>query len=76
MLTISIDDYLFPEDGTEADFFDRLDDPIFRICNLYTILDKEGKIIPFIPNAAQLEILEEFYINGTKRLAVPKARQP
>jgi hypothetical protein len=75
MLTIKIDDFLFPEDGTEDDFYDRLPDPIFRICNLYTILDAEGCKVPFIPNDAQLEILEEFYRRGSQRLAVPKARQ-
>jgi len=75
MLSISLSDYLFPEDGTADDFYNRLSCPIFRICNLYSILDAEGQDVPFIPNDAQLEVLQEFYVNGTQRVAVPKARQ-
>ena len=48
-----------------------LSDPLWRICNLYWIVDKDGRPIPFQPNAEQLD----FYANLHTRNSVLKARQ-
>lgn len=50
---------------------DQFLDPIWRLNNLYTIIDKDGKAIPFRPNWAQNELLEGFH---TRNLIL-KARQ-
>lgn len=52
-----------------------LDDPFWRINNLYTIVDKNGKRIPFVPNKPQTRVLEDLYIYGKRRQAILKARQ-
>ncbi len=36
-------------------------DPRWRICNLYTIIDKSGKAVPFKPWDEQLEFLESIH---------------
>lgn len=46
-------------------------DPIWRLNNLYTIVDKNGRTIPFRPNWAQQELLEGFH----RRNLILKARQ-
>lgn len=48
-----------------------LADPWWRICNLYWIVDKNGKPIPFEPNPEQ----EQFYRELHTRNAILKARQ-
>jgi len=45
--------------------------PVWRICNLYTIVNKDGKIIEFRPNWGQLQLLEEY----RRRHLILKARQ-
>lgn len=45
--------------------------PVWRICNIYSIVDKDGKVIPFRPNWGQLQLLEE----QRNRHLVLKARQ-
>lgn len=50
---------------------DQFLDPIWRLNNLYTIIDKHGKAVPFRPNWAQQELLEGFH---TRNLIL-KARQ-
>lgn len=52
-----------------------LHNPIWRICNLYMVVDKEGKKIPFIPNKHQMKIIEDIYVHGKKRILILKARQ-
>lgn len=49
----------------------RLADQMWRLNNLYFIIDKGGKKIPFRPNSAQEKLLEEL----TLRHLVPKSRQ-
>lgn len=48
-----------------------LSDPWWRICNLYWIVDKDGKPVPFNPNPEQAK----FYKDLHTRNAILKARQ-
>lgn len=50
---------------------DQFLNPVWRLNNLYTIIDKRGKAIPFRPNWAQQELLDNFH---TRNLIL-KARQ-
>ena len=55
-----------------SDEFERLfKDPIWRISNIYKIINKQAQVIKFIPNTAQLKFLSEIWY----RNAIPKARQ-
>ena len=54
----------------------KLDDPIWRLCNLYSVKDKEtGRIVPFEPNAEQMEVINAVYVDGDKRILIIKCRQ-
>ena len=53
----------------------RLQDPLWRIRNIYRIVDKWGKAIPFRPTLEQNEILEDYYVKGRKRHVILKARR-
>lgn len=53
----------------------RMDSPIWRICNIYSIKNKKGKRIPFRPNRPQRAVLKAFFIERKKKLFIPKARQ-
>ncbi len=71
---IDLDDYKLPEeDGPEL--IEALKDPLTRICNIYKIVDKSGKLVPFVPNWAQRVVLYAIFIAGFHRIAIPKARQ-
>lgn len=50
---------------------DQFLDPIWRLSNLYTIMDKRGRAVPFTPNSAQLN----FLTNMHTRNLILKARQ-
>lgn len=50
---------------------DQFLDPVWRLNNLYTIIDKHGKAVPFRPNWAQQELLDSFH----SRNLILKARQ-
>ncbi len=50
---------------------DQFLDPRWRLSNLYTIIDKDGAIIPFRPNTSQLQFLDEIHT----RNIILKARQ-
>jgi len=54
---------------------DELRDPIWRISNLYKIVDEAGKCIDFRPNPVQQSILEDIFLRGQRRIAILKARQ-
>lgn len=74
--SIDLADYAIPEDITQKQFEERcIADPLFRICNLYSIRDDNGKTIPFIPNWPQRVVLHYIYIEGRQRIAIPKARK-
>ena len=57
--------------GEARSTVDKLADQMWRLHNLYFIIDKAGKKIPFKPNWAQQQLLEEI----TLRHLVPKSRQ-
>lgn len=50
---------------------DQFLDPIWRICNLYTVLTKDGKAVPFRPWPEQLEFLSAIH----SRNSILKCRQ-
>ena len=50
---------------------DQFLDPRWRLSNLYWITDKAGRAIPFVPNSAQLQLLDDIH---TLNLVL-KARQ-
>jgi hypothetical protein len=53
----------------------KLKDPIWRISNLYCIVDRDGHQIPFVPNPPQQKVLEDLFIHGYRRQIILKARQ-
>jgi len=64
---------LTPEQAAELE--ELLKDPIWRISNLYYIVDRDGQDILFIPNDQQLKVLRDYYVKGYKRQVILKARQ-
>ena len=50
---------------------DQLADQMWRLHNLYWIINKDGKKVPFVPNWAQTELYENMLV----RNLVPKGRQ-
>ena len=86
MKSIKLQDYTLPENPREGATANELEahaaalekalqDPLVRICNIYWIKNAEGQRVTFRPNWAQRCVLHELYIEGTQRLAIPKARQ-
>ena len=55
--------------------YEKLDDPVWRLNNLYSITNKDGKEIPFVPTNEQQAIIHAVYVLGQKRHAILKARQ-
>jgi hypothetical protein len=53
----------------------RLGDPLWRMSNLYSIVDKFGKTVPFKPTREQVQILHAYYELGRKRHVILKARR-
>ena len=68
-------DYALPDGLSDEELAKRLADPLVRICNLYWIEDADGNEVKFMPNEAQCEVLHAVYLEGVKRIAIPKARQ-
>jgi hypothetical protein len=63
------------EDDT-ALLLDRLNDPVWRVCNLYKVKDaKSGQEVPFVPTPEQRKVLEGIYRRGERRIIILKARQ-
>lgn len=50
-------------------------DPVWRLNNLYRIVDKFGHEVPFVPTQEQAAIIHAVYVLGQKRHAILKARQ-
>jgi len=76
MQAINLEDYRIPDDATDVQVEDYLKrGPLWRICNIYRIKNADGVVIPFVPNWAQRVVLHKIYIEGRRRLAIPKARQ-
>lgn len=59
----------------EAEIEKLLLDPVWRISNLYKIVVKKGKILPFRPNEAQRKLLRWVFELKLKRILILKARQ-
>lgn len=56
----------------------KLANPLWRLCSgeLYKILPADGQgIIPFHPRPEQIKIFEAIYLEGVKKLLIPKARR-
>lgn len=49
----------------------RLLDPMWRLSNLYKVVNKDGRVVTFKPNIFQAQIIEEMH----SRIVVAKARQ-
>lgn len=50
---------------------EQLGDPLWRLCNLYWIIDEQARRVPFVPNEEQRKFLREYwYLN-----IILKARQ-
>lgn len=64
-------DQLIDPDFDIQEFAQRMTDPMWRISNLYTIVDKTGKKLPFRPNEPQQDFLERMHT----RNVILKARQ-
>lgn len=47
--------------GVTVEVIDQFSDPRWRLSNLYTCVDESGRKLPFIPNTAQLQFLEEMW---------------
>ena len=75
MKRVKLEDYELKGGETEADVAKLMEDPLWRLCNLYVIKDAEGREGAFVPNEAQRIVLWAVYVAGWKRLAIPKARQ-
>ena len=58
-------------DFTEAELADNIDNPRWRLANLYSILGANSQIIPFVPNGAQKFLLD----NMAHRSVVLKCRK-
>ena len=55
----------------KTEFATRMHDPLWRVSNLYSVIDKKGNRVPFRPNAAQHQLLSGL----TQRDIILKARQ-
>jgi len=76
---IDLEEYTLTDDMTDEELIECLKDPLFRICNLYSIISKkvEGNTrkIKFTPRWEQRVVLHAIFVDGFRRIAVPKARQ-
>ena len=41
----------------------------------YSILDREGNLIRFVPTEEQIEVIVAIYVRRWRRIVIPKARQ-
>lgn len=57
--------------ASDQAIIDNLKDPQWRIRNLYRVKNKQKKIVPFVPNEAQEQMLQDMHW----RNIIPKARQ-
>jgi len=62
-------------DSEKDELRERLADPVWRLHNLYTIVDKFGHEIPFVPTDEQAALIHAVYVLGQKRHVILKARQ-
>lgn len=50
-------------------------DPIWRLFNLYYIIDQDGKEVKFMPNYCQQQIIEAYHIHQWNRFVILKSRR-
>jgi hypothetical protein len=50
-------------------------DPVWRIGNLYQVVNKDGIQVQFVPNDAQCDLLWWVFVDGWTRVTILKARQ-
>lgn len=62
-------------EAQKAELLERLSDPVWRLHNLYRIVDKKGRDVPFVPTPEQAAIIHAVYVLGQKRHTILKARQ-
>lgn len=62
-------------EAEKAELLERLSDPLWRIRNLYRIIDAKGKEVPFVPTPEQEELLHAIFVLKEQRHDVLKARQ-
>lgn len=62
-------------EAEKAELLAKLRDPVWRICNLYRIVDKKGHEIPFVPTDEQMALIVAVYVHKELRHAILKARQ-
>ncbi len=75
MAEVSTEQQTSLSDSEKAELLARLEDPIWRLRNLYRIVDKHGHDIPFVPTDEQDAIIHAVYVLKQKRHAILKARQ-
>lgn len=54
---------------------DGLEDPVWRLANLYRCMNSSGQDVPFTPTPEQESVIIAIFIRGWRRLLIPKARQ-
>lgn len=65
-----------PDDEvTEAEVAGTIADPVWRIRNLYKITDKKGHVVDFVPNFVQEQLIQDIYVDGSRRELVLKSRK-
>lgn len=62
-------------DSEKAELIEKLSDPVWRLHNLYRIVDKKGREIPFVPTPEQAAIIHAVYVLKQRRHVILKARQ-
>jgi hypothetical protein len=51
------------------------DNALWRLRWIYSILDREGNLIRFVPTEEQIEVIVAIHVRGWRRILIPKARQ-
>lgn len=62
-------------EAEKAEIAAQLGDPLWRIRNLYTIVDKMGVEVPFRPTKPQEVLIHAYYVEGKMRHIILKARR-
>lgn len=60
---------------SEDEFMATMGDPLWRLRNIYSITNKAGQVVPFVPNWVQEQLIDDLYVKGERRLLVLKSRK-
>lgn len=60
---------------TEEQQEEALKDPVWRIFNLYRIINKHGESVPFKPKLVQQKVIEAVFVRNERKILILKARQ-